>query len=63
MVELMLTYYLGNVELMLGNLEFETNIGLFYNLWNKQNAIRYLSWHKETCRNLLRTLEEEDSQK
>jgi len=59
----MLTYCLGNVELMLENLEFETNIGLFYNVENKQDAILYSSRHKETCRNLLRTLEEEDSQK
>jgi hypothetical protein len=48
---------------MLENLEFEKNIGLFYNVGNKQEAVRYSSRHKETCRNLLRTLEEEDSQK
>lgn len=59
----MLTYCLGNFVLMLENLEFEKNIGLFYNVGNKQEAVRYSSRHKETCRNLLRTLEEEDSQK
>jgi len=63
MVEFMLTYYLGNVELMLENMEFETNIGLFYNLEDKQKVIQYSSQHKETCRNLLRTLEEENGQK
>jgi len=63
MVEFMLTYYLSNFVFMLENLEFEKNIGLLYNVGNKQDAIRYSSRHKETCRNLLRTLEEEDSQK
>ena len=59
----MLTYYLGKIEFVLESLEFETNIGLFCNLGNKQDDIRYSSRHKETCCNLPRTLEEKDSQK
>jgi hypothetical protein len=54
----MLTYCLGNVELILESMEFQTNIVLLYNLGT--NRVRYSSRHKETCRNFLRTLEEED---
>ena len=63
MVEFILTYYLVNVEIICENLEFQTNIGLFYNFGSKCDAVRYSSRHKRACRNLLRALEEEDGQK